>query len=1008
MNNPIVKDNESAGSAPRLYSRTKNLFGVYASAVPYGAFSYNAPTVIAAPLASGSQVTPVNFPGDTNGYLKNLRDSYGKYLASPQAAAFKAAFPQQYLPIQALPAHLSQPLAAAAAPELQYKPFAPNYFFGTQYKVPSAFSFSATPTPLTQFGSVSQPLIYAGNYKSLFPLSGYVTRGNVYSGSAPAPHQHAIGSKSYYAKAPLVQSLQQQSPQQSAPVPNGNAHQSDGYKEKGQIQAAPAQTSVTAIVNGKKTIVTLDTNPPIPEIPDLNLLEPLTFANPVVPQVQHFLPKIHTATYDKLPTYNVQHSKKQHTDISVSRTNNDDDNVQIKPKKLPKKKNKSRPINIPVKPRVIVKGNPDGEEFSYKINTPNHKETYNEQVVNYNKQTDAKPITYSYNKQSQKEPENYSYSHSSKEPLTVSHVEYVDNKSPKHLVYTLSPAEHEEENNAQMHPQKPESDDSPKESDEEDSAELEQAAPSPANYHNEDNEDYSQRHQGYRNSDESPEHSSRDHHHHHSPQQSYGHVYHHGQKHSPTGHNHKNHHEHHSNSPTHHNHDHHSPHQSHGHHHSTESSSEHELPSLSHSLEPEHRGQEYRQQPKQKLQHDVVHSVKNVPQYYSQPLTVSVQNAFQPITPEYEENIRILPTHRPHAPHGSRNAHIKVNPAQHILLESSTPFYENKQQNHAGPIQLQDGQIASSPSPSPYPKLFSSSAPHILEKSKRVFIKEKEVTPDEMHMRMEQGVAEMVEHSENDENDFEKAYKESALGFPAYESVEEEAEDTDSDVYNPESYGAPRYQYQEDANENAFEQYQAEGDTFPKSLRSSYKDAREDKKEDYYLDFSVNKPDVYADFYKKKADYYKSYKQQRPEDSFSELIDNKKTEKREKKNDRTIEAAPSFIYPKSPAGIPKQNKYLSQYKAPTVTFKYDYSKARPRDLSTYASQPYVNKFRTNFVEPQFQYGFEPITLPLVLDSELAAMASNDSPESEKPGTRKKVYEENWYIKKTRTAAGKPS
>lgn len=974
VNSSIVNDNESAESAPRLYARAGNIVRVYASSSPYGAYSYKVPTVINGPLAAGSQVAPISVSDSlskgSSGYLRSLRDSYGKFLATPQAVAYKAAFPQQFLPIQALPAHLSQPLAAGTTPNLQYRPFTPNYFFGTPYKVPSLYSYSATPTPLTQLG-FTKPLVYAGNIKNLSPVSSFLPRGNQLPGFVPTQQQQATGSKNLYANAPDVE----QKPQQHNVLSAHGSTQTLGENNgKGQIQAAPAQTSVTAFVNGKKTVVTLDTNPPVPQI-DISLLEPLTFENPVVPQVQHFLPKLNSATYTKLPVYNIQHSNKIHKDIPVHRINvyNSED-LETKPKKTSDKK-KTRQQNIPAKPQVVVNNdNPNEQEFSYEIDMPNHKETYNEQVVSYEKETNMKPVTYAYNKQSQSEPENYSYSHSSKEPSKVTHVEYGDNESPKHLVYTFSPEENEEENNAE-HQHRSESEETTDSNGDENPVSQRESSryDEEENKHIEDNIKYTMRHKNYKNDDASPKEFIRNespvgHSHdsnyqdlpeHYSTQQTPGHVYYSSNQRSPSPQHHKNRHVHHSHPPAHYRH----------HHHSTERTSNPiqntELPRQSTSLKAEHRGQEYKQQPKQELQHEVTHNIKSAPHYYSQPLTVAVQNAVQLITPEYEEDIKILPAHAPNAPQ----------------------------------------RIQSHPTRLPNPKPFSSAAPHVLEQSNRVIIKEKEETPDVNHPQMEQGAGETDEGEESEEEDFEKAYKASAFGFPAYEAVTEEMEDGESDVDDPDSYGAPRYGTDNYNVNTPFEKYQVEDDPYPKSLHSSYKDASENKKEDYYLDFAVNKPNVYADFYKKKADYYKLFKQHKPEKPFFQNRDENNREMIENEDERKVEAASSYLYPVLPAQ-PKQIIYNSQYKTPKTIFKYDYGK--PRDNRAYASQPYIHKHKTNFVEPQFQYGFEPITAPLVLDSELAAMASNDSPESEKPGMRKKVYEENWYIKKTRTAAGKPS
>lgn len=101
---------------------------------------------------------------------------------------------------------------------------------------------------------------------------------------------------------------------------------------------------------------------------------------------------------------------------------------------------------------------------------------------------------------------------------------------------------------------------------------------------------------------------------------------------------------------------------------------------------------------------------------------------------------------------------------------------------------------------------------------------------------------------------------------------------------------------------------------------------------------------------------------------------------------------------------PPQNVEHKQKSAPYV-YEYNFAKEAPRDNSAFASRPVNHRYKskTQFVEPQYQYGSEPISIPQLLDSELAAMASNENAESENPGTRKKVYKENWYIKKTTTS-----
>lgn len=1057
--NVSVTDNVSEESAPRLYQNIP--VGVYASSAPYASYSFHVPVV---QHVAASQVAPKSVPiQNTNGYINNLKDSYGKFVQVPKS--MYKMFPQHYLQLQELPAHLSQPLVAAS-PSLQYKQTAPHFIFGSQnYQLPYSHQ-AATPTPITRYTGPSQPLVYAEHIRNFAPSSGFYSQVHNFPTSqtvAAKTQQQQSSSRNVHSSAPSTsyQQVQGISQAQALNDKNQESKQNEYDDTHGKIQAAPAQTSVTAIVNGKQTVITLDTKPPLPLL-DLNLLEPLTFANPLVPQVQHFLPRINQATYHKLPNFNVNNEKKHQKEVVVQKTTSyDGGHIKGKPQsEKPKKKTQPRSQSNPAKPKITVKGTP--EEFTYEINTPNHKETYNEQVLSYNKETNMKPVEYTYNSHTQKKPVHYSFVHSSKEPLHIKHVEYEsDPQNPKQLIFKFSPEQSEQNDEGQRPPDDSEESD---ESDESSESEDDNPAPHPQREQHGSHENTqthpqnSQQHQEaprYHHSGDSghfaepvihqyhPEHKehhgkpagpaqshhvhqshngntpshSREHNDHRSHQTESPRHFHSNSEHGHHGeaprhsHSYNEHNNYHSESPRH-------PHSQSGHHGGTPSPSYHdnkhdsnlkespkylshsqnensprqvhhhsghheESPRQSQHLKPEHR-EEYHHAPNHEAHQPHVHST---PHYYAQPLTVTVQNAFQPITHEYEEEITILPTHEPH------RAHIKVDPNQHVQLGPSTP-YHNTQPSPA-PQKIIPQQEHHNRHYEPH----NSPPQHIHEKSKHIIIKEKEDSPDEMHVHTEQLVAQMVEQDENNEEDFEKAYKESAYGFPAYEK----STDLEKDIYNPQTYGVPRYT-EFKLDETPFQKYEEEGDEFPRSARLTYKDDSHKKKENYFLDYSISKPESFTDHYKKKEDYYKTYKKYRPEKMFVHENDERKKEKQKEK----YITAPShpFVYP-APASIPKQQQFFAQYKAVPNKFVFEYPKAVSSDSSAHASRPY-SKFRTHFVEPQYQYGFEPISAPLVLDSELAAMASNNSPESEKPGTRKKIYKENWYIKKTSTTAGKPS
>lgn len=408
----------------------------------------------------------------------------------------------------------------------------------------------------------------------------------------------------------------------------------------------------------------------------------------------------------------------------------------------------------------------------------------------------------------------------------------------------------------------------------------------------------------------------------------------------------------------------------------------HEESPKTHQSNPEHREEAYRHRPNQEHNNE---AQNNPDRFYSQPRQIS-KNEFQPVDPviHYEEEIRIIPEHK--------TANIKVDPSQHIHNGQS---HHNPQSN---PSPVPEEQSHQSGGHSQHDHQAPSSRPHITapqhiqEKSRRVIIQEE--TPEEMHSLREQAMAEVIDQEENNEEDFEKAYKNAAYGFPAYRK---ESLDAEKEIYNPENYGAPRDHSNYEIEHTPFEQYQDEGDEYPKTTRSNYKDSRDKTKENYYLDFAVSRPESLTDRYRNKVDYYKLYKEQKPE-RYSAHDDDRK-----KQNEKYT--SEQYVFKPVPERKPKQQTF-AKYKAAPQLYEYHYSKESPRDSSAYASRPLQQyKSKTYFVEPQFQYGFEPLAIPRLLDSELAAVATNHSPANEKPGMRKKVYKENWYIKKTRTAGG---
>lgn len=1027
-----VKDNESAESAPRLYRNVP--VGVYASAAPYASYSFQLPQFIAAPKTAASQVAPVKQKPANQNVNTYLMDSYGnRYFEGPQQAPYKAAFPQQYVSLQPkLPEHLAQPLVAAS-PNFQFKQSGPQVFFGAPFRVPALQS--PAPTPLNQFPSFGH-LVYAQNVQSLAPSSN----AHNFGFRAPQAQQQSTNNKNVFSSTqsheqysniknePQFQRQQQELPQiivgkpkyqngqESSPVSHGEAkfqriqeiphgahgapkfqrlqetpnsdqsesklqrvqekpHAShDGHKshrnqeksheghgganyqrlqeapqvvlvehsyerveeapehqggnthgahnDKAQLQSAPAkETTFTYVndINGKTSVVKVKSEP-LPLL-DLTLLEPLTFANPLVPQVQHFLPRINQATYQKLPQANINDVKNYQKEFVVQKTMSyDSGNISEKPQKQTHKKKEKKPTHsnkhgkkndTPKKKTTVTHHETldDVPEIVYEINMPGHKETIKEKTISYNKETQSEPVHYSYGSKSQKDPVTYSFTRSSKEPVQIKEVHYHGNgQGPQHLVYNFKPEEqHREEH---VHNSAPHSD------------------------------------------SESHKHSSQD-----SEDGDPG--YHHNYKEHPKQHSSEEHDE--------------PPHKEQGH---------HQGPSHGHHDESSHAG----------------------PKYYSAPTQQPTHYDFEPITKEYEEDIRLL-----------ANAQIKVDPSQHVHHANSQGHEKSHEQapprdeeshpqhrhHHSSP-QTHSHQSQPQQTYHHYSSPHSSRAPptHVHEKSKRIIIHDE--APDEMHMHQEQMKEEVVDREENNEEDFEKAYKNAAVGFPAYSKEALEADE--KDIFDPESYGVPPDHVEYNIEHTPFQQYQEDGDEFPKEARSSYKNSRDKMKENYYTDYSISKPDSLLDRYQNKLGYYKLYKQQKPDYYVRDEDDDGK---KQKPKFAKYTVAPTFDF--SPKKEEKGNSYYGHHKPKQQLYEYDYSKGAPRDNSAFASRPYQRyKSKTNFVEPQFQYGFEPISIPKLLDSELAAMASNHRPESEKPGMRKKVYKENWYIKKTSTAAGAPA
>ncbi|KAJ8736669.1 hypothetical protein PYW08_007325 [Mythimna loreyi] len=1073
-NSDKVKDNESAASAPRLYRNVP--LGVYASAAPYGSYSFQLPQFIVAPKTAASQVAPVKQKPENQKVNTYLMDSYGnRYFEGPQQAPYKAALPQQYVALQTkLPDHLAQPLVAAS-PNFQFKQSGPQVFFGAPFRVPALQN--PAPTPLNQFPSFGQ-LVYAQNVQSLAPSS---TAHN-FGFKVPQAQQQSTNNRAVFSNThpqeqygnnknePKFQRQQEQvifgkpkfqNGQESSSAPQGEAkfqriqeiphgahgevkfqrlrgnpsseysdskfqrlqekphesheevntyqrfqeapeivHVEHTYEEapkhqrgntrgshnnKAQLQSAPAkQTTVTYVndINGDKSVVKVQSEP-LPLL-DLTLLEPLTFANPLVPQVQHFLPRISQATYQKLPQAAVDGVKNYQKEFVVQKTMSYDNE---KPQKHKKKPTYAKKNDAPKKTTGPQHETLDeAPEIVYEINMPGHKETYKEKAISYNKETQSEPVHYSYGSKSEKEPVTYSFSRSSKEPLQINNIHYHGNRqNPQHLIYNFKPEEKQEEQHEEEHNSEPHSE----------SENLKHS-------HDSEDGDPGYRHNYKEHPQSSEEHQDPGHRHNYKEHpKSSGEIQDAGHRHNykehpksseevqDQGHRH-NYKEHPKSS---------GEIQDAGqrHHYKEQPKSSEELQEPAHKQQGHHhepsRGQ-HEQSQKQELHH-------NGP--------AKEQYDLEPITKEFEEDIRLL-----------ANAQIKVDPSQHVQHQNSDGHAkpeENEQsseqdeQSHAEhsdqPSSPQKHSHHSQPQQSHHYYSAPHSEPrrppptHIHEKSKRIIIHEE--APDERHMHQEQMKEEILESEENNEEDFEKAYKNAAVGFPAFSKQALEA--AEKDIFDPSTYGVSPDHIEYD--QTPFQQYQEEGDEFPKAARSTYKDSREKMKEDYYADYSISKPESLIDRYQNKAGYYKLYNQQKPDYYVPEEDEDDK--KKQKPKFEKYSVAPTYGFPSAKQEKGKSS-YYGHHKPKQQLYEYDYSKGTPRDNTAFASRPYQSyRTKTNFVEPQFQYGFEPISIPkIVLDSELAAMASNHKPESEKPGMRKKVYKENWYIKKTSTADGAPA
>ncbi|XP_069360780.1 probable serine/threonine-protein kinase yakA [Maniola hyperantus] len=1016
-------DNVSAESAPPLYRNVPVSVYSYASATPYAAYSFHVPQF----LAPNFNHVPLNqeriLAQSTNNYLK---DSYGqRFVDAPQPYAYKAALPQQFVPLQKLPAHLSQPLVAAA-PNAQYGQA--THFFGAPFRLANLQAFS--PQNGNQFSAL-QPVVYAQNVRTLASPATKQANGQ------PVAQQQSTRNNNVYANAQYSQFWNQPKAQTKQEEPKISA--SDHKENQHIVQSlplvhAPKQTTITSFNNGKKTVVNLITKPPVPLL-DLTLLEPLTFDNPLVPQVQHFLPRIHSVTYKKLHELDQQDHPKVIT-------------IKKKTTKKTKKQKKPKIIKDEVEVNHTPSVNNDHEtELSYEVNrSPTYKETVSEKKISYNKETtskpvvisyekktEMKPVSYSYGKHVQKEPVHYNYVHNSNEPAKQAYLD--DNKEKtKHLIYHFTPEEQSEEQNEQNYNSAPHLEsveiieENPNESDSEEVSpqqDLQHHEPQNEHHqhqqhehrpqqhqqhephksqphnslhqkHNEPQPHYHQQHQPYeprqhqqyepRQYQQYEPHQHQHHHHHHHQQQQQQQQQH--QKYEPQQH------QQHQNHEV--QHQHHQQHQNHGHHqqqtqHTPQQqihdNAQHELAEEAYNEpnqnfreepEPEDREVAYYQNSKENIETEPreevyypnsknahVESREESPEpvvYKSSPQQEKKQ--YEAIVPEYEEDIIILPAQKPHAPiHAEENSN-----------RGSNNKHKSHPESHSEQVHYD------------YPTSYYSSPPAPQAKSNRIIIKDDPPQQkEEVYKPNDELIEAMVKKQEESEEDFEQAYKDAAYGFQRYVAPVRNT-DREKEIYNPANYGVPRYHNDFDEEKSPLRQYEPEGDEYPAEMRSNYKDSRDKTNEDYYTDYSVSRPQSLIERKKQKEEYYDNYNEHKPQNYYAK-------DDSDKQQSAKYIAGPAYSYP-----APPQQKFAKFTSRITPLDEYNYVKEAPTDSSAFGTGTYASKMQ--FLEPHYQYGFEPIRVSRLLDRELAAMASDHSPE-----TVKKMYKENFYIEQSSTSKG---
>ncbi|XP_023945139.2 putative mediator of RNA polymerase II transcription subunit 12 [Bicyclus anynana] len=1063
-------DNISAESVPQLYRNVPNGVYSYASATPYAAYSFHVPQFVA---PNFNQIVPLNqeriLAQSTNNYLK---DSYGqRFVEAPQAyAAYKAALPQQFVPLQKLPAHLSQPLVAAA-PSAQYG----QHFFGAPFRLANLQAVSHEQT--NPFG-ISQPLVYAQNVRTQVASPGPKPQAK----GQPVVQQQSTRNNNVYADVhsarysnfwnePKAQ-VTQEEPKISASDHNENQQ----IVQSLPLVHEPKQTTITSFSNGKKTVVNLITKPPVPLL-DLTLLEPLTFDNPLVPQVQHFLPKIHSVTYKKLPELKQNNQQKV---ITIKRKTT----KKIKKQKKPKVSKDEIEVNhIP----TVIDAD-EHPELSYEVKSPNYKETYTEKKVSYNKETQSKPVhvsyekktemkpvTYSYGKTTQNEPVHYNYVQTSNDPAQIKQAYLEDNKEKtKHLIYHFTPEELSDENNQQSSDTNPplESveiyEENPNERVTEDNNQQQQHHQQqqqhepqhqqhygpqhhnqpqqhhpqhhPQHHHQEqhytehkrshDPEQHQHQHQQYQQNLKPQNHQyqqhqkheavphKREHHNHqsqhqyeqhkrnehhepqqhqyqqhkqnehHEPQQHQYQQHKQNEYHEPQQHQYQQHKQNEHHEPQHHQyrqHEKHEPQQNQYQQHKQHEpkqindNAKHELAEEAYNQskenfrdepDPEDREAAYYENPKQNNQHEHRQEA-----YYETPKNAHVEareespeliehkspeqdeKQYEAIVPEYEEDITIVPNHPPHAPERSSNIKHKSHPETH----SEEVHYD-------------------------YPKSYYSSQAEPEEKSNRIIVKDDPPQPrQEEYKPNDELIEAMVKKQEENEDDFEQAYKDAAYGFPAYDTPVRNV-DTEKEIYNPANYGVPRFHNDFGQDKSQLREYEPAGDDYPSQMRSNYEDTRDKMNADYYTDYAGSGPQSLVDRKKKKEQYYDNYNEHKPQKYYSKEDSDKQQSAKY--------SVPAYSYP----GAPEQKKFAKFTSRITPLDEYNYAKEKPVDSSAFGTGTYSSK--TQFLAPHYQYGFEPIRVSRLLDRELAAMASDDSPE-----TVKKMYKENFYIEKSSTSKG---